>query len=623
MDSRQSCQGGILESIAPLLHEGNLPQALELAEAALAGSGDPTEAICALAVIAARQGRIASAIELFEKVLDLPGRPADVPEVLAVLQCLAGNVADALYYAKLSTTVPQDGHLLALFGPGFPQFAAAFAQMGHKPMMRQARDLADAGKYEAALAQVEQHLQLNRADVEALDLHSLILCQLGRYTEAIAVLRSVLTMAGPSATLMSRLGDCLLKSGELEEAVSLHRAAVRRAPKAQSLWAAMLHCWSYAPFSDGAAWSEALAAWDDLLTEGAPKTTRPFPPAAGKDRLCVAFLCSALHAPETRRLIGRLAGGFDRKTTKVVGFGRGELADPANLFYRGAFDRWRNTDKVDELTLAQLARGEGVDVLIDADGLLATERFSLFSRKAAPLQFAWLGGGRGWMAPGAHGDLAREPGLGCGALLLERATAAATGLPAATAGRITFGADVALAELNMEVVRVWSEILHAVPESVLVLADRGLSGTPAIDRLVDRFGNLGVAHRIEVAEALEGGGFFEQVDIALAPFPVARPAPAGAALSLGVPVIAHAAGGAAVLAATLARALPEGERMVSGTLAGYVDNAVAWAADIAALAKFREEAPAKLATSPVFDANAFAAEWERFFRARLASTRGE
>jgi predicted O-linked N-acetylglucosamine transferase (SPINDLY family) len=466
---------------------------------------------------------------------------------------------------------------------------------------------------------VEQHLQLFCDDVEGLDRYAECLMAAGDYRKAVGVLRSVLTLGGPSATLLSRLGQSLVALGEFEQGMACHRQAVTRGAKAAVLWAAMVRDWSYCPWGETEASRQAAAGLGAAVAAAGPKVARKSPVAQVKPVLTVGFLCNAPRDEDHRAMVAAVAGGLKGATVKVVGFGPGELGEASNVAYRGAFDVWRNTLKVDELTVSALVRGEGVDVLIDSDGLAARERLSLMTRNPAPLQVSWLNVPVGVSIPGAHLHMGDEAGPSCGMLLLPCAAANPTPLPASRpdAG-ITFGADVTRAELTPDVVRVWAAILHAVPNASLVLANRSFDEPEAADRLVEMFGNFGVAHRIEIAEGANSEEFFTEVDVALAPFPVVRPAPYGLALSSGVPVVALARGESAVFAKSLRVLGGAVENLVVATEDEYVAAAVAASADLGALAEFRKSMPLTLRQGIVFSPAAFGAEWARFFRDKLA-----
>ncbi|MGE5514874.1 MAG: hypothetical protein ACM31D_03540 [Bacteroidota bacterium] len=612
----------VLAVVARLLAHGDAPAALAAAEREF--SENPTAgAVCAMAVIAFQQGDLASAIRLLEPLAEGVQGDSDIPEALAVLNCLVGRVSEALFYGKLATVVQPDQLLLPLFGPKLPRYVDAFLKIEHKPLLGKSREAFNNGLFSEAVHAVEQHLQLFRDDVEALDHYAQCLMATGENRQAVGTLRSVLTLAGPSATLYSRLGQALVALGAFDQGMACHHQAVARAPNAAVLWAAMVHDWNYFPWGTCRAIDNAIAGLVAAVTAAGPKVARKAPEVRSKPHLVVGFLCNAPRTPEQRSVIADVARGFDRSRVRVVGFGPGELSEGVNNLYRGSFDVWRNTNKIDELTLAQMVRGEGIDVLIDADGLAARERHSLLLRNSAPLQYSWLNCPVHVGLPGSHGHLAGQPGLGhVGLLPLHSAPQGPVALPAAAAGgAIALGADVSLAELNAEVVRVWAAILHAVPNATLVLADHGFSDTDSGSRLVEMFGNFGVAHRVDVSAFTDPSAFFADIDVALAPFPVVRPLPYGVALGMGVPVVALAAGEFPIVLSALGDAAAQ--FLADGT-EDYAARAVALVSDLDGLATVRATLAERLRASPAYSATAFAAEWERFFRDELAKmVRGE
>lgn len=611
-------EADFLAQIGRLLAEGDLMGGIAAAEQACAERSSP-DAVCALSAIAFRQGNIAAAINLIEPLAEGLEATSDVPEALAVLNCLAGRVSEALYYGKLATVIPPDHTLLPLFGSAFPRYADAFMNIEHKPLLRRSREAFEAGNLDEAIYLVEQHLKLFRDDVEGLDRYAECLMATGDYRKAVGVLRSVLTLAGPSATLFSRLGQSLVALGEFEQGMACHRQAVTRGAKAAVLWAAMVRDWAYCPWGQTDAAKQAADGLATAIAGAGPKVVRRAPPAQVRPLLTIGFLCNAPRDPDHRAMVAAVAGGFDRARVKVVGFGPGELGEAANVAYRGAFSVWRNTNKVDELTVSALIRGEGVDVLVDSDGLAARERLSLMMRNPAPLQASWLNVPRGIAIPGARIHMGDPDGPACGMLLLPSADTKPTPLPASQAeGVLTLGADVNLAELTPDVVRVWASILHALPTAVLALANRGFQTPEAADRLVEMFGNFGVAHRIDVLGAETPEDFFAEVDVALAPFPVVRPTPYGLALSMGVPVVAHGGRDSTGFANTLKVLGGTSERLVAESEDEYVAAALSVCTDLDALAEFRKAMPLQLRQSVVFSPKVFAAEWEGFLRAKLA-----
>jgi protein O-GlcNAc transferase len=530
----------------------------------------------------------------------------------------AGCLSDALYYAKLATTEVDGRRLMGLLGPQFPKFADAFAQIRSKPLLNTAITLLGGGHYERAEFAIEQHLSLLPDDVEALDVYAQIMILTGRTSDAIGMLRSIATLAGPSATLLSRLGGCLIQSGQHADGLACHREAIARTPNSLTILGAAVSDLRYFGAAEAKA-SGIIEDWIEQLTASAPKTVRPAPKYAGTTPVRICYLCSALDGEDTRSMIGAIARSHDRSRVSVIGFGRGEVESAANEWARGAFDLWRDVGNLDVTTLGALIRGEGIHVVIDADGALAPARRGLFMRNTAPVQLAWLNQTVGGRAPGNY--LALVPGLreaGEGELALPggryflgdnggKAPSAGIG-PFAETGTITFGAEVLRAELNPHLALVWGRILQAVPKSMLLLRDTGMLSEPSnVDALISMFGNVGVAHRIDVIKNVDRAAFAASIDIALMPFPAANVLAYGEFLRSGAPVLAMTGCEAGADMGAFLASAGLAESLVGSDVDGYAAAAVALAGDVAGLARLRAGIPAAISGVSSFSAKGFAA----------------
>lgn len=599
---------------------------LELAEAEMQNPELAVEATCALAAIYYRAGALGYAIKLLSTVVDQGDYPGDVPEVLAVLYCRVGCLSDALYHAKLSTTEVAPAGITVYFGSDFPLFPDAFANIGSKPLLASCKALLAAGSLDRAQFLIEQHLCILPNDVEALDCYAQIQIRQGNIGNAIGMLRSVATLAGPSATLLSRMAHCLILTGQFQEGLACHHEAVARAPTALPILGAAVSDLQYFDVAEAAS-TGIPQSWITQLAASGPKTVRPPPKYTGASPLRICYLCSSLDSEELRSMVGAIAKSHDRSRFTVLGFGTGDSDSPQNGWTRGAFQLWRDVSSLDVTTMGALLRGEGVHVVIDADGLRVPARSGLFQRNAAPLQVSWLHGSVSGRVPGNYlscvphvaevGQMELQTGRYC---LSDPAGSppVATPAPAEAGGNITFGAELSMAELSPRLAMVWGRILQAVPGSVLLFRDSGMLSEPdAVERLLGIFGNAGVAHRIDVIKDVSRADFAACIDVALMPFPSANVLAYGEFLRNGAPVVAatHCDGGADMGAFLTAAGL--GDALVSADVNGYVARATALAGNVAGLSQLRRSLPASLSSVPSFSAKGFAQMIEAAIAAEL------
>lgn len=611
--------------VTGLIQSGQTEEALKLAEECLLDPDLSVAATCALAGLYYRAGALGYAVKFLLELVNRADCPDGVADLLGVLYCVAGNLTEGLYYGKLSTLGGTSPELIALFGEQFPSFADAMATIMSKPLLGGARVNLTANNYERALFMVEQHLCIFPNDVEALDVYAQVLVLQGKLPEAVGMLRSISTLAGPSATLLGRLGNCLIRSGNLVEGLACHHEAIARAPNSAQVLGAAMSDLRYADPALAVA-SGIPEAWMRALAAQAPRTVRPAPKYAGQQPVRIGYLCAGQDSAEMRAMIGAVATAHDRSRVTVVGFGSGESDAEGNEWTRGAFDHWRDVSALDVATLGALVRGEGIHVLIDADGVLAPAKCGLFQRNSAPVQISWLNAPAGTRLPGNYlacvaGTAEAAEGeirLASGRYLLAQPVAAAGPTPVLADGNIAYGAELTLAEFNPRLAMAWGRILQAVPGSMLLLRDTGLfDDKDDVNRVVNLFGNAGIAHRIELIQGTSRAEFAAGIDIALMPLPAANVLAYGEFLAAGVPVVAARAfpGGDDIGAALASAGL--GDVLSATTIDEYVAVAVGLAADTEALGQLRSRIPAALADVPAFSAKAFARSLEEAFLAAL------
>jgi len=171
-----------------------------------------------------------------------------------------------------------------------------------------------------------------------------------------------------------------------------------------------------------------------------------------------------------------------------------------------------------------------------------------------------------------------------------------------------------MAELSSRTVEIWARILHAVPNSQMLLLDHNFRAEENTQRLLGLFGNFGLAHRVDVVNEKVMVNFFRGVDIALVPVHSARPDVVVNAMWASAPMVClDGAGrygrepGAALSALGLA------EDTLAGNEDDYVAKAVQWAGDEAARQAFGRDIRSRLRTSPFFDGATRVADLERAY----------
>lgn len=231
------------------------------------------------------------------------------------------------------------------------------------------------------------------------------------------------------------------------------------------------------------------------------------------------------------------------------------LDDHVTQQLRGCFAHWHPIAALDDDAVERQIRADGIDILIDLSGHSALNRLPLFARKPAPVQASWIGyaGTTGLEAmdyylsdqfhlPVGRYDaqfteqIARMP-LGA-PFLPEPSAPPVNPLPALSNGYLTFGSFHRANKLSRDVIKLWAQLLHAVPNARLLLG--GLN--PGADaQVLDWFAEQGIdPARLLVhprGTLYEYLALHHQVDICLTPFPYTGSTTVCHALWMGVPTL--------------------------------------------------------------------------------------
>lgn len=452
--------------------------------------------------------------------------------------------------------------------------------------------------------------------------HGITLFKLHRFAQCRAVLEAAIRDFGPLPALLGNLALALNAQGAQQEAL----ATARRNPGNVAGLANQLGVQPYHPREGSAA---ALAATARALGALLPQPSLPPHPRgfAPERRLRVGFLSShfARHPVGWLTLAGIEA--LPRDEIEVVCFSLRPNTDALARRFHDTADLWRELPKLDDADLVEAIRADAPDILVDLGGHGEGGRVAALAHRAAPVQVKWVGAqscttgvpAMDWMLTDA-----RETPPGSEAHYTERllslpdgyvcyappAWAPAVGpLPALARGHITFGCFNNMAKITPEALRAWAAILNAVPGSRLVLRTHALADAETRALVLARAAACGLdPARIETHGPVpheELLAAYNDIDLALEPFPYAGGLTACEALYMGVPLVALAgssfAGRHAVSHLTNV-GLPD---WITDSTPAYIARAIAACRDVPALAALRAGLRARVAASPLMDAPRF------------------
>jgi predicted O-linked N-acetylglucosamine transferase (SPINDLY family) len=462
----------------------------------------------------------------------------------------------------------------------------------------------------------------------------------GRLTDALTTYRVALAVEPPALNACLAMASVLVDLWRIDEAVAAYEHAQALAPQSTAIRSALLFHRHYLEATAARSLFEAHREAGLQLMAKAGAVTAPVPRAPANRRLRIGYVSPNFSRHSVGYFIEPVIRHHDRTQFEVFCYYCHDKADDVTARFRALADGWREVAAIDGAELAALIRADGIDVLVDLAGHTKANKLAAFAHKPAPLQLTWLG------YPDTTGlpamdlritDAMADPAPQADALNSERLVRLDGGflcyqpppdsplvsMQVNPVSSMVFCSFNNIAKINPGIVRLWSEILDALPGSRLVLKSAPLNFAETADRVLEAFESCGAGGRVELRGWVAGReqhlGMYEGVDIALDTFPYNGTTTSCEALWMGVPVVTRAGNvHMARVGASLLHAAGLDE-LVARDAREYVAIAVALANDAARRRELRAGLRARLAASPLLDHAGFTRRLEQVYRDAFAA----
>ena len=596
-------------------------------------------------------GRLDEAIERHREALALAPDHRHALEGLARALAEAGRLEDALAVAERFRRAAPDvaaghaltGELLALLRRHDAAILALIRAVELAPERQDwwrnlARVCLTAMNLEVLERAARHLLALDPADAEAKVHLANARFRRDAFGEVRALLETVPALGLVGANAQNLLGVTLARQGRIEAGLATLEQVPALAPEAAELQMNRLLHLNYDPERSPAslkrehlAWAERFAVPLGGLPPGCPQARDP------DRRLRVGYLSPDLRRHSVAYFIAPLLLAHDRQEVEAICYASVLRPDAYSDELRAMADGWVDVHQLDDAALAARIRADRIDVLVELAGHTRDSRLLACAHRPAPVQIGYIGypGTTGVAAidyrisdhiadPDGFDEHYRESLVRLPRCFLAYATprhAAEIGPPPLQRnGYVTFGSFNNLAKVNRRVIALWAEILHRVEGARLVLKSAGTGDPETRATLEAAFATAGVGpERLRIlppaAEAQDHLALYNEIDVALDPFPYNGTTTTCEALWMGVPVITlagdrHAGRVGASLLGAIGFAAG-----VAATPEDYVLTARLLACQPELLATARRNLRADMARSPLCDHPGHARAVEEGYRA--------
>ena len=466
-----------------------------------------------------------------------------------------------------------------------------------------------------------------------------ILVEDGRLEEALAFCEEDLQVNPHSPHVWFSYGYLLMKANRLNAAIDAFVKAVSVSQNAMStlllpgIYSQLLFCMIShpdIPLSDIVALSKEFNEKFCLnqITDPIHYPNEKNP----EKRIKLGFVGNSFVSHSCSRFVRPLIANLDREKVEVYIYATQGKEDEYTEWYKKQADHFRNCSGIGDRQMSMWIRKDEIDVICELDGHCYGNRLMMLAKKPAPVSFHWLDYGTStgltaidyylsdkytapyeiqpvisekiWHLEG-HSTVF-EPAIGMGE---------PNELPYLTNGYITFGSLTRSIRINHRVVKVWSAVLNAVPNSRLVLNSGDLIDPKMREEMASRFTEMGVEReRLLFGFDSPPWDVLRSFDIGLDCFPQNSGTTLMEMLYMGIPFV------------TLADRPPVG-RIGTGILANlgctdwianteeeYAQKLVILAHDIEGLQNIRRNLRGMMQNSVIMDVNFFARTFENAVR---------
>jgi predicted O-linked N-acetylglucosamine transferase (SPINDLY family) len=585
-----------------------------------------------LGIVLMQEGKIEEAVASYQEAIRCKEDYAQASNNLGVAFARWGRLEDAM--AALRRAVEIDG-----------RYAEAHNNLGNV--------FKNNGLLKEAMASYRRALEAQPNYALAQYNLGNILSLLGRGDEAAGAFRRAIELEPKYGHAYVGLGRVLMDQGDVADCIDVVRRGVSLLPDDPALHSNLILLLELSPGIDRKVIAEEKRRWSDKFEREFRMQNagrRVAGPDSAERRLRIGYVIPGLENHVVGLNIRPLLEEHDRSQFEIVGYATGGEPRLAAEDSRAIVDLWRSTAGLDDAGLAELIRRDQVDVLVDLGQHTSGNRLPVFARRPAPVQVSFAGypESTGLEAiPYRISDrwLESEIGDGGSEIGWKRETQLRTPifklrsveqiyfldsfwcydprgmdvpvneLPAAVAGRITFGSLNHFSKINEATLSLWARVLRELVGShLMLLTGWGSHRQRALDFL---FRHGVEADRVEFVDRCPREKYlalYHRLDLALDPFPYGGHTTSLDALWMGVPVISIAGrrpvsrAGWSILNNV---GLPE---LVTFSEDDFVDAVCRLARDFPRLQELRRTLRARMEKSVLMDVPRFARQIEAAYR---------
>lgn len=458
--------------------------------------------------------------------------------LLAALGAVAGSFEVASYFLKLiNASIPSpEGWVDDLVRPHLPDPVFLFGNIDEAPLERQGQLFLSQGNITEAEQAFRGHLAFfPHAKSALLGIVTCLLTQ-GETWAAVSMLRAARTTLPEDPEITDVLASLLWQTGDSRSAQALYALSLSQAEEPGRLARFLNHA-----LTDGQVPVPTLQQQSARLVSLVRNSSKSVLPRGltalqPGERATLVYVLDPLHTYDQQQALAAVMLQHDRQRVRVVGTGFGPLSADHNSVYKPAVDHWIDLSGLGERTLLRVISAESPHAIILDTGLNHPHLLTLLCNRIAPVQAMRA------TLPGKpdlpHLDLILTEGEdSTDSLYLPLFTRREPQPSQREDGDCLVALPGSFQDLGPETIAMLATALHRNPMATLILRNQGYDRDPWRSELLARFGNFGLAHRIDILDVPSDTALFQSCDLAVLPYGSGTPQQVVDALTAGLPCL--------------------------------------------------------------------------------------
>lgn len=519
------------------LSQDNLNQAIDAYGRAIICDGRLASAHFNMGNAKALAGQLTEAIRAYETAIDLSPSFVDAWVGLANVQGDLKNWDEAIKFYKKALELK-------------PDYFGVYLNLGNLYRSR--------GRFSEAMECFNSLLAIQRKEPELYRSMGLVYRGMDKMDDAIKCFESAIELNPNYVLALIDIANTYRELGNIKLATNFAKRARDADRDDPGAWSLLLFCLSD---SEGVGketlFSEHGYFGKHFERNALPRKERHNNLVDENRMLKVGFVSGDLRNHAVANFVSPVLKSLRRRDDVYICiYETGGLEDDITRDIKSMVNCWREVEAMSVSALSNLVCEDEIDILVDLSGHTPAHRLLTFAQKPAPVQMSWIGypgttglqsmdyyiGDKYFLPLGEFDDYFSEKIIRIPAnapFLPSVFSPDVNCLPALRNGYITFASFNRLDKIGREVVSLWSNLLHNVPDSKMIIAGMPIDREP--EQLIGWFDSEGVSRdrllfhkRSGMRRYLE---LHHEVDICLDTFPYGGGTTTCHAAWMGVPTI--------------------------------------------------------------------------------------